>query len=237
MTKAHKGKKRILKFSIILRGIILIATLVGLGYLLEATPLGTMMDKTWIDNEVKGQGLSGELLFLGLGVLITVVGLPRQAVSFFGGYAFGITIGTMLALLATLGGCIINFYYSRLLAREIIRNRYHKRVKRIDKFIHDNPLGMTLLIRLLPVGSNILTNLLAGASSVRGLPFFIGSLIGYIPQTVVFALIGSGVVLNPLFRIGLGTVLFVVSGFVGVALYRKYRHGHRLDKETEKQLC
>ncbi|MGR9099055.1 MAG: TVP38/TMEM64 family protein [Gammaproteobacteria bacterium] len=237
MTKEGKADKRRLKLGVILRGIVLIVSLVAGGYFLETTPLGDMMKKEWIDNEVKGQGgLTGEMLFLGIGTLITAVGLPRQAVSFFGGYAFGVAVGGLLALTATLLGCVTAFYYSRFLGRGLVRDRFNKRVKKIDKFMHDNPLGMALLIRLLPVGSNILTNLAAGVSSVRSLPFFAGSAIGFIPQTLVFALIGSGVNLDPVFRIGMGVVLFVLSCFLGVALYRKYRHGHTLDKETENQL-
>ena len=52
---------------------------------------------------------------------------------------------------------------------------------------------MTLLIRLLPVGNNFATSLAAGVSRVPARPFLLGSLLGYMPQTMVFALAGSGV--------------------------------------------
>jgi uncharacterized membrane protein YdjX (TVP38/TMEM64 family) len=86
------------------------------------------------------------------------------------------------------------------------------------------------------VGSNLVTTLVAGVSSARALPFIIGSALGYIPQTVVFALAGSGVNLDPTRRIGLAVLLFVISGVIGVMLYRKYRHGRNITDEVEREL-
>ena len=95
---------------------------------------------------------------------------------------------------------------------------------------------MTLLIRLLPLGSNLVTNLAAGVSSVGAAPFFLGSSIGYLPQTLVFALVGSGFSVDPELRIAISVVLFIVSGFLGVTLYRKYRHGKSFDARVEHEL-
>ena len=95
---------------------------------------------------------------------------------------------------------------------------------------------MTLLIRFLPIGSNLVINLVAGVSGVRGLPFFLGSLIGYLPQTVVFALVGSGISIEPIFRISLGASLFFFSGMLGIYLFRRYRREFTFDDEIEKAL-
>jgi hypothetical protein len=37
-------------------------------------------------------------------------------------------------------------------------------------------------------------------------------------------------------RIGLSVVLFVLSGVLGVYLYRRYRHGKTLGRDIEAQL-
>ncbi|RJQ46227.1 MAG: TVP38/TMEM64 family protein [Gammaproteobacteria bacterium] len=221
---------------VILRGLLLIATLIGLGYLLEITQFGATLNEAWIDSEVRGKGLSGEVLFIAAGGLFTALGLPRQAVAFLGGYAFGFISGGALALLAALFGCVSAFYYARLLGRNFVAARFPRRIKKLDAFLRGHPFSMALLIRLLPVGSNAATNLVAGVSSVRGLPFFAGSALGYIPQTAVFALIGSGIQLDPTLRISVGVALFLISGILGVWLYRKYRHGKTPDEEIERAL-
>ena len=53
---------------------------------------------------------------------------------------------------------------------------------------------------------------------------------------VVFALLGSGINLDPGFRIAFSAVLFVVSGLLGIHLYRRYRHGKTFDEKVEKQI-
>jgi uncharacterized membrane protein YdjX (TVP38/TMEM64 family) len=133
-------------------------------------------------------------------------------------------------------GCTLSFFYARWLGRHFIATRFGARIKRIDDFLGWNPFAMALLIRLLPVGNNLITNLTAGVTSVRAAPFILGSMTGYIPQTLVFALIGSGVNVDPELRIGLAVALFLVSGMIGVWLYRKYRHGHTLGAEVDAEL-
>ncbi len=219
-----------------IRGLIWIVSLVAVGYALKTSGLGSSIDKAWIDSDIRDQGIMGEMLFVGVGLLFTTVGLPRQVICFLAGYAFGLVEGTLLALLATVLGCVIAFFYARVMGREFVAARFPNRVKSIDNFLHENPLSMTLLIRLLPLGSNLVTNLAAGVSSVRGGPFFLGSAIGYLPQTLVFSLIGSGINVDPELRIAVSVVLFVVSGFLGVNLYRKYRHGKTFDARVEKEL-
>jgi len=96
-------------------------------------------------------------------------------------------------------------------------------MQQLAGFIKDHTFTSTIMIRLLPAGSNLLVNLTAGAIRVRGIHFFSGSLLGYIPQTLIFALIGSGVHVDPRQRIGLGVALFIVSVLLGMQLYRRYR--------------
>lgn len=215
-----------------LRGLVLIATFVALGYLVKETGLYDLLDERWIDREIRGRGIAGEMLFVGLGALLTAIGFPRQAVSFLGGYAYGFGEGTFLALAASGCGCVLAFMAARVLGRDLVRDRFGPRVRRLDAFLHDNPFSMALLIRLLPVGSNAVTNLAAGVSGIRAVPFVAGSVIGYLPQTLIFALLGSGIHLDPSLRIGASVVLFVVSGMLGVYLFRRYRTSRALDSDV-----
>lgn len=225
-----------MKIGALVRGLILLLSLVAFGYLLQASGIRELLDTQWIDQDIKGQGLQGELLFIAIGLIVTAIGLPRQVVGFLGGYAFGFVLGSVLTLVATVGGCIAAFYYARLLGRAPVQARYSEKVRRIDDFLHDNTFSMTLLIRMLPVGSNLITNLAAGVSSARALPFFSGSAVGYLPQTMIFALVGSGISVDPAFRIVLGTVLFVASGVLGAMLYRRHRHNHTLGRDIDVEI-
>ncbi len=216
----------------ILRGLVFLASLVAIGFLVRALQLDSFLDKAWIDTEIRGRGLTGEMLLVATGAVFVAVGLPRQIISFLAGYGFGFVAGLGLGLAATTLGCIISFVSARCLSRDVIARRFPGRVRRIDDFLADNPFTMTLLIRFLPAGSNLVTNLAAGVSSVGWLPFVAGSAVGYVPQTAVFALVGSGIGVDPVWRIGLSAVLFVACGGLGIHLYRRYRHGKSLEAEN-----
>ena len=179
----------------------------------------------WVDHWIRGQGLQGEALFLLVGAAAAAAGLPRQGVAFLGGYAFGAAIGTPLALVAQVLGCAASFGWARLLGRDWAARRLEGRFGRRLRPVHDrlvaSPFGATLALRLLPVGNNLALNLLAGLSGVRPLPFLAGSALGYLPQTLVFVLLGNGVAVDRTAQLVLGGALFLVSVALGAWLLRR----------------
>jgi uncharacterized membrane protein YdjX (TVP38/TMEM64 family) len=225
-----------MKPRVLLSGLALLATLVAVGWAIESGAFGEVLSKDWIDTSVRGKGTGGEALFLCVAGLATALALPRHLVSFLGGYAFGVGLGTLLALAGTALGCLLTFFYARVIGRPLVSARLGARVQRIEDFLAAHPFWMTVLIRLLPVGNNFATNLAAGVSRVPALAFFLGSLLGYIPQTLVFALAGSGVDVGAAWRIGIAVALFLVSGIIGAWLYRRYRHGKTLGAEVDDAL-
>jgi uncharacterized membrane protein YdjX (TVP38/TMEM64 family) len=225
-----------MKPRVLVSGLALLATLVAVGWVIESGAFGDVLSKDWIDSEVRGKGIGGEVLYLCVAGLATAVALPRHVVSFLGGYAFGVVLGTLLALAGTVIGCVLTFFYARIIGRPLVSARLGARVQRIEDFLAAHPFWMTVLIRLLPVGNNFATNLAAGVSRVPAVPFFSGSLLGYVPQTLVFALAGSGVEVGGVWRIGIAVALFLVSGAIGAWLYRKYRHGKTLGADVDEAL-
>jgi uncharacterized membrane protein YdjX (TVP38/TMEM64 family) len=225
-----------MKARVIVKGLALILSLALLGFLFNSSDLGNSVNEAWIDARVRGHGVNGTLLFLLMGGLFTAIGLPRQIIAFLGGYAFSVGLGTLLGALAALLGCMLSFSYARFFGRGLLRARLGERAGRFDRFIHDHPFSMTVLVRLLPVGSNLLTNLAAGISGIRPWHFYSGTLLGYLPQTLVFALVGSGVHIAPTLKLGLAIGLFVVSGAIGAWLYRRFRHGLSLDDQVDAVL-
>jgi len=214
-----------MNFRILLRGLLFLLSLVVVGLLLRQIGFGEIMDEAWIDREVRGHGFAGEALFVSVMAMGMAVGLPRQVAAFLGGYAFGFVGGALTALLATMLACVASFYYARLLGREMLGKRFLGRVARFDAFFAQHPFSTTLLIRLMPAGSNLLTNLVAGVTRVGARAFLAGSALGYVPQTAVFALAGSGAGLGPELHIVLAVLLFLASGLLGLYLYRRYRKG------------
>ena len=208
---------------VVARGLIFIALLVAAAGLFQEFGLWGALDESWIDAHVRGDGATGVLLFIVAGSLFAAVGLPRQVVAFLGGYAFGFTLGLIYALIASVIGAGITLLVARYLARDLITHRVPARLRRVDEFLSRETFVSTLVIRLLPFGSNLVTNLVAGISRAGLFSFLAASFIGFTPQTVVFALAGSGVSVDPTLRIGVAAVLFLASTALGVYIIRRHR--------------
>ncbi|MEI8646900.1 VTT domain-containing protein [Paraglaciecola sp. Hal342] len=119
------------------------------------------------------------------------IGCPRQVMAFLGGYAFGFLQGALLSVSGAICGCMVSFFVARFLLKPVVRRRYASRIHSINRFVEDSPVTKTIIIRLLPLGSNFLTNLMAGVTNVKARHFILGSGLGYIPQMALFALMGK----------------------------------------------
>ena len=162
-------------------------------------------------------------LFVLAGALACAVGMPRQIVAFAAGYAWGLAPGAGLALLAQVIGCALDLFWARMVARDFVRARLHGRMAQLDMRLTRRPFLAALILRLMPIGNNLLLNLLAGVSAVSATGFLAGSAIGFVPQTVIFVLLGSGSRIARGTQIELGILLFVVSTLLGLLLLKRSR--------------
>ncbi len=210
-------------FRILLKGLAFFLPLAAIVVLARLLELENILQNDWADAHLRGHGSAGVALFIGLCAILSSVGLPRQAMSFIGGYAFGAASGLAWATLGVTMGCMISFFYARFLARKSLQKRFGPRIAGFDRFLSQNPLAMTIAVRLFPFGINTVNSMLAGITSIPAWAFFAGSFIGYVPQNLIFALLGSGINVDPLWRTIVALGLFILSSALGYALYRRYR--------------
>lgn len=170
---------------------------------------------------VLDRGAWGPWLFLALASLTVAVGLPRQAVAFAGAYCFGFWPGFALGLAASVISAALDFGWARGVGQATVQRMIAGRLARIDRFLGKNPFQASLMLRLLPIGNNVLINVVSGVSGMSAAKFLLGSAIGYIPQTIIFALVGTGTRLGLASELGLAIGLFVASAALGLALLRR----------------
>ncbi|WP_431271223.1 TVP38/TMEM64 family protein [Dankookia sp. P2] len=213
--------------------LVLAAGLILGGLLLRA--LGAVPGTDWVDQYIRGRGLLGETIFLVAGAAASATGLPRQGVAFLGGYAFGAVMGTGLGLAAQLAGAAIAFFWARWVgqdwAERRLAGRFGRRLRPLRDALAESPFDTTPALRLLPVGNNLALNLLAGMAGIAALPFLAASAVGYLPQTLVFALLGKGVRVDGAWQIGLAAAMLLGSVLLGLRLLRRHRAGQALDAE------
>lgn len=182
-----------------------------------------VLQESWMDTHIRGQGFAGIGLYIGLVALLTAVGVPRQICSFLGGYVFGVVLGTVWATIGTAVACALTFGYARFVGQAALQKRWGPRLKPFNDFLCQAPFVLTAVVRIVPLGSNFLTNLAAGISTIPALPFLSGSCVGFIVQNAIFALMGSGLRFSTTGHAVLSAVLYVLSLSLGYWVFRRYK--------------
>jgi len=195
-----------------------VALLLSLIVLLNQSP-----PSEWTEAQRYGERLQSAstfelLMYIGIGVLATAVGLPRQLFAFVSGYAFGAVLGTIMSLAMAIGGCAVAFALARRFLRLPLNQRYSTLVAGIDALAQHDVFWKILMLRFQPLGTNLMTNLAAGVSKINALSFLSASLVGYIPQALVFALIGAGVRVGSRAQLMVSVALLSVSVILGLWL-------------------
>lgn len=205
-----------------LKMLVLMVVLVGFAYFISSVDFESFFKSLPFTNDGNTGWLNGKLAYLILAALLVSVGCPRQIVSFFAAFFFGLWIGILIGVFATTLACIISFFVARLFQnkfRDLLKGKF----KLAFNFWKENIFFATMIWRFIPAGSNLLTNLAAGAFGISALPFIAGSAVGYIPHTVIFALLGAGIEVGSNFQIIASGALLIVSIIVGALLINKYR--------------
>lgn len=172
--------------------LILIGVAAALFIIMQATPLGAQIrDWETITEIVKAGGWKADLYFVLISSALILIGMPRLLFYALGGYAFGFWEGLVLSLIGSLLGSFITFRAARWGGRKWLTERFgHRRF--FGRIVHAKPtIASVAFLRMLPV-ANVVINVGLALGKVRNRAFFLGSLIGFLPQGVVAVLIGSG---------------------------------------------
>ncbi len=186
--------------------------------------------------------LAGFVILAGFGCLPTV----SQAL--LAGYAFGIPMGTLLALLGFGGASLVGYEVVSKIARSRVEQELVSKPK--TKMLRDallrastgRALLIVTLVRISPSSPFALTNLLFASLGVRRGVFFLGTLMGMFPRTLAAVMIGqsftgwNGGIDKPRWLIVAGIVaiivlLIVISKVSASALLRMTRESD--DKQTK----
>lgn len=176
------------------RLLFLLAGAAAIFALLYFTPIGTLLrDVQQIRAFLKGDDLWAELTFTAIVVVLVAIGMPRLIFYGIGGLAFGFWQGLLFAQIGSLLGSFLTFFAIRHGGRGWLMARFgeHRFVKKA--FRVKSSVKAVVLIRQLPLHGLMITGGLA-LSQASARAFLLGTFIGYLPQGVIAALIGSGMV-------------------------------------------
>jgi len=138
-------------------------------------------------------GIWAGLLFISLYAASTAVSLPGGAIlTIAGGFLFGTVVGTVYVVIGATIGATGLFLAARTALGEPLRARAGPSVKRMEKGFQDNALSYLLVLRLVPLFPFWLVNLVPAFLGVPLRTYVIGTAIGIIPGSFVYASVGNG---------------------------------------------
>ena len=167
--------------------------------------------------------LLGALTFILLLTPAMAIGLPRQVAAVSAGFLFGASYGMLLATVSAILGCILTLVFARKIFANLVQRHYPQPLAKVSHFFSHDTFLKALIIRLLPAGSNFLTNVLAGTARSPFKPYVLGTAIGFLPQMTIFSLMGAGLKVNGQQQLILSAILFIIALILSHYLYRKAR--------------
>jgi uncharacterized membrane protein YdjX (TVP38/TMEM64 family) len=127
------------------------------------------------------------IYFVGTSCSLPVSG----ALSVASGLVFGLFTGFLISLVASTLGGTIALFSTRFLFHDLIKRRFAVHLDVINKGIEKEGAFYLFGLRMVPVIPFWLLNLLVGLTSMRVHLFFIATLSGMIPITLILAYTGS----------------------------------------------
>lgn len=170
----------------------------------------------------KNRLLAYGLFVLSMGLLIGV-GFPRLWVSSIAGGMFGVAAGVVLSLIASVLGAAMVFQAGRFLLPERLKERLGRSLFGFTDIIKNHTFSFVLYARLFPFSNSTVISLFSGACKADFIKFIVGSLVGFMPLTIAFCLVGSGSVALQGWPIFLGFGLMILF-YLATAMFRKFFH-------------
>ena len=155
------------------------------------------------------------IYFVGTSCSLPVSG----ALSVASGIVFGLFTGFLISLVASTLGGTIALFSTRYLFHDLIKRRFSVHLDVINKGIEKEGAFYLFGLRMVPVIPFWLLNLLVGMTSMQATVFFVATLCGMVPITLILVYTGSQLgdietfSLSAIFTPGLILSLFLLAAF------------------------
>lgn len=177
----------------LLAGVLLVGVIGGFafaGYVYR-DPINAFLNhfSTFID----GYGPAGYALFVAVYAGLEILAIPAIPLTMSAGLLFGSVIGTVIVSISGTVAASVAFLIARYFARERILKLVegNKKFAAIDKAIGENGFKVVTLLRLSPLLPFSLGNYLYGLTSVKFVPYVLGSWLGMLPGTWAYVSAGA----------------------------------------------
>ncbi len=189
-TGGKQWLRRLAPVAVLLAGLVLFLVLgldryIGLEALRE--------HRHWLIEQVEANASLAALVFVGIYALVVAFSIPGGAVlTITAGFMFGTLAATGIVVIGATIGATAVFLAARTALGDSLRAKAGPALRRMEQGFRDNALSYLLVLRLIPLFPFWLVNLVPAFLGVSTRDYLIGTFIGIIPGTFVYASVGNG---------------------------------------------
>ena len=142
---------------------------------------------------VESQGAVAWLVYAAIYLAAVAFSIPGGAIlTIAGGFMFGPYVATGVVVVGATCGATILFLAARYAFADYLRQKTGGAMRRMEAGFNENPVSYMLILRLVPLFPFWLVNLVPAFLGVKIKIYFLSTLIGIIPGTFVYSLVGDG---------------------------------------------
>jgi uncharacterized membrane protein YdjX (TVP38/TMEM64 family) len=137
--------------------------------------------------------LLAPLAFMAVYAAVIALSVPGGAVlTITGGFLFGILAGGLYVVIAATIGATIVFLIAKTALGDALRAKAGPRIRRMEEGFRKDALSYLLVLRLIPLFPFWLVNIVPAFLGVPVRTYVLGTAIGIIPGSLVYASVGNG---------------------------------------------
>jgi uncharacterized membrane protein YdjX (TVP38/TMEM64 family) len=180
-------KKNGVKYAAI--GSVVLALLALNHFVFKVSPLSL---RDW----VLSFGILAPFLYILLNLVRPLTLFPISVLSLAGGLAFGALLGTVYTVLSATAGAVISYFFAKHFRGHRLKKkrRTSARIELWQEKLRANGFYYILVLRIIPIINFDLVSYLAGASSLRLRSYISATLLGVLPGTLAYNLLGNSFV-------------------------------------------
>lgn len=163
---------------------------------------------------IRGKSYLSVVIYLGIYVIKPLLLItPSNIVALVGGGLFGPVKGFILTMTGFAISGTIAFYLARLLGRDFVEGILKKRFNKLENIMKESGFKYLFILRLPPIIPYDPLSYVCGLTNISYKDFILASLIGVIPETICYSIIGTSF-RNPLSPQFIVPILVLVIGAV-----------------------